>query len=397
MKDEGAFDRSLRGSGGERMAFAFAAPILASIAFIAELTVVPLLLSDVQTAFLLSDREIVWVFNIFALAVAPAVLVGGWLGDRMGKRSVFLSGTAMFAAGALICAFAPDYPVLLFGRVLQGVGGGIFSPLIPVLLIRIARDRPGRVLILWGSVTGLVATCVPLIGGLLIETGGWRLVFAGLSVLACVAVVAAAIGVDRRHEERPSEPPDFARMLHLPKLWLVYGYVFLTYGCFMLALFKLPQNAEASDVPQYGMALLVALLWFTFSTVSAILRNLADGGYLRTLIVLGPLAIGVGTALVMSQAGLLTLTAGAVIVGIGLAVSNAPSTQLVLKVAPRELHGISASLDITFARLGGAALVFLLAQAHPLEAALWIGALSLLALSLGLTSVNGHDEEVTAY
>ncbi|MEL7117495.1 MAG: MFS transporter, partial [Pseudomonadota bacterium] len=106
-------------------------PIAASAAFVLELTLTPLLLPGIQRAFGLDEGALAWVFNAYGAAVAVGVLLGGLLGDRYGIRAVFAAGVLAFAAGSALAALSGTYEVFIAGRVLQGFGAGVFSPLVP--------------------------------------------------------------------------------------------------------------------------------------------------------------------------------------------------------------------------------------------------------------------------
>ena len=80
--------------------------IAISIAFVMELTLVPLLLPAIQAEFGLTISEVAWVFNSYGVAVAVGVLIGGWLGDLFGVRKVFAAGVVLFATGAALVALA---------------------------------------------------------------------------------------------------------------------------------------------------------------------------------------------------------------------------------------------------------------------------------------------------
>ena len=164
-------------------------PIAANIAFVMELTLVPLLLPVIQLQFGLSIGELAWVFNSYGIAVAGGVLLGGWCGDAFNTRKVFGYGVAFFAAGSLFVATADSFETLIIGRALQGFGGGIFSSLVPLLLTRASPLKPGRVLIVWGSIAGYVAAFAPIFFGSFIGELGWNIAFIFIATIAVVALL----------------------------------------------------------------------------------------------------------------------------------------------------------------------------------------------------------------
>ncbi len=339
-------------------------PIAASIVFVMDLTLVPLLLPAVQLQFELTVTQLAWVLNAYGIAVAIGVLLGGWIGDLFNTKRVFLAGVILFAAGSVLVSVAESYEAIVTGRVIQGLGGGIFSPLVPVLLIRATPDRPGRMLIVWGSFAGYVAAFAPLLFAQVLDDLGWQLafaIFAGISVLT----LAALFGTQVRDAPEPTSPTGarFRAMLGSRNLWLMYGYVFCTYGSFTFFLFRLPlwMSENGKDVAEIGASL--SAVWLSFSLVSTVLRNRVDGPQIRYILLAAPLLIAASFPLAYYSSSLVILLASSALIGSGLACSNAPSTQIILRSAPEGTNALAASLDISFARLGGVLIVAVLANA----------------------------------
>jgi predicted MFS family arabinose efflux permease len=357
-----------------------------------ELTMVPLLLPAIQQQFGLSISELAWVFNSYGIAVAIGVLLGGWLGDVFGARTVFSLGVLFFSCGSALVAMADSYEVLISGRIIQGFGGGIFSPLIPILLTAAAPERPGRILIVWGSIVGYVAAFAPVVYSNVLEAGNWQVAFAIFAIVSLVALVIVLRSyIGKEDETRSGHNPNYARLLRSHGLWLMFVYVFCTYGAITYYLFRLPVLLVESGFEVATIGLILSILWLSFSIVSTVLRNLVDAPSVRIILLGAPVLIALGCALAYYCSNVLCLALTAFLVGSGLACSNAPSTQLVLKLAPKGMAAISASLDITFARLGGVATVALLADSVFGYSVIAIALLSALALACAWLVVRGHD------
>jgi predicted MFS family arabinose efflux permease len=357
-----------------------------------ELTLVPLLLPAIQQQFGLSIGELAWVFNSYGVAVAIGVLLGGLLGDAFGARSIFSLGVFLFAFGSALVAVAESYEILVLGRIVQGLGGGIFSPLIPVLLTTAAPERPGRILIVWGSVVGYVAAFAPVAFSSVLDSSDWHLafaLFAAISLIALAVVLGSYIGVEDAARSRSSR--DYATLLRSPGLWLMFVYVFCTYGSITYYLFKLPILLVDSAFEVASIGLILSILWLSFSIVSTLLRNLVDAPSVRIILVGAPVLIALGFVLAHSWSNALSLALASILIGSGLACSNAPSTQLVLRLAPDGMTAISASLDITFARLGGVMTVALLANSAFGHSVIAIAMLSALALACAAIVVQGRE------
>jgi MFS family permease len=359
--------------------------IAVGVAFVMELTLVPLLLPSIQEQFNLTLNQLAWVFNSYGMAVALGVLLGGWLGDAFNTKRVFALGVLFFASGSTVVAFAESYETIMVGRMMQGFGGGIFSPLVPILLTRAAPERPGRVLIIWGSVAGYVAASAPLFYSTILVGYGWSLafiIFALVAIVAMVIVQQSNVGDEPSNDVRPKT--SYAEILASRDLIILFVYVFCTYGSITYYLFRLPLWLSENEFQVASIGLTLSILWLSFSIMSTSLRNKVDAPHIRRILMVAPILIVSGFPLAYYCHEILCLALSASLVGAGLACSNAPSTQLILRFAPKGMSAASASLDITFARLGGVATVTLLAQSLFVYAALSVLALCVFAFLCAL-------------
>lgn len=356
-------------------------PIAAYIAFVMDLTLVPLLLPAIQSQFGLSVGELSGVFNSYGAAVALGVLFCGYFGDTLNIRRIFGLGVALFVAGALIAATAQNYETLIAGRLLQGFGSGVFSPLVPIYLTRSAPDAPGRVLILWGSIAGYIAAFAPLLYGNLLGDHSWRLAFVFIASIAASAwVLLLRSHVSHDPEPAPSCKRDYREILRSRDLLITFAYVFCTYGSITYYLFRLPVWLSENDIRASSIGLFLSVAWLTFSCISTVLRNLVDRHHIQGIMLAAPLLIAVAVLLLFNHQSFLLVALSSALIGAGLACSNAPSTQLILRFAPEGMTAVSASLDITFARLGGIATVSILAWMEEGYASLVICVLCLIAI-----------------
>ncbi|MBV8433557.1 MAG: MFS transporter, partial [Candidatus Eremiobacteraeota bacterium] len=105
-----------------------AATILGSSLVFIDATVVSIALPIVQGAFRASAAQAQWVVEAYTLVLGALMLLGGALGDRYGRRLLFVSGVVLFAAGSLLCGLATSMPALIAARVIQGLGGAMVAP-----------------------------------------------------------------------------------------------------------------------------------------------------------------------------------------------------------------------------------------------------------------------------
>jgi len=361
-----------------------ASPIIASIAFVMELTLVPLLLPIIQSDYNLTIGDVAWFFNSYGIAVATGVIAGGWISDIVGARKVFSIGVLMFVLGSSAIVLAGGFETIIVGRILQGFGGGLYSPLVPLLLTEALPKRPGKILIIWGSLTGYAAAFAPLAAGWAIGLLGWQSVFVFFAILA-----GASLAMSFERTSQTSEPvvrnsPNLRLLFHGHDLWLVFGYIFCTYGAITYYLFSLPLRLTDYNIGAGALGFIIASIWLSFSVASTLLRNWVDSFHISKIVLAAPLLITASFLVTYYSNQMPFLILSAVLMGAGFACSNAPSTQLVLKFAPEGLKAIAVSLDITFARLGGVATVTLLAHFDFSISLAYVIVLSLLASTFAL-------------
>ncbi len=337
-------------------------PIAAFIAFVLDLTLVPLLLPAIQSQFGLSVADLAWVFNSYGAAVALGVLFCACFGDTLNIRRIFGWGVALFATGALVSATAQNYETIIAGRLLQGFGSGIFSPLVPIYLTRASPDTPGRALILWGSIAGYIAALAPLLYGHLLGDHSWRIAFVVMATVAASAwVLLIRSQVSQEPEASTSGKRNYWEIFRSRDLLITFAYVFCTYGSITYYLFRLPVWLSENEIGASSIGLFLSVAWLTFSGISTLLRDMVDRHYIHRIMLVAPLFMAIAVLLLFNHQSFLIVGLSSVLIGAGLACSNAPSTQLILRFAPEGLTAVSASLDITFARLGGIATVSTLA------------------------------------
>jgi MFS family permease len=178
------------------------ATVLGSGLTFLDATVVNIALPRIGEDFDAGAAALQWTVNGYTLSLAALILLGGSLGDRFGRRRLFVIGTAWFAAASLLCGLAPNVETLIAARVLQGVGGALLTPgSLAILEASFESDDRAKAIGAWSGMAGVAGAVGPFLGGWLIEAASWRLVF-----LINVPLAALVIYVALRHVPESSNP-----------------------------------------------------------------------------------------------------------------------------------------------------------------------------------------------
>ena len=187
-----------------------AATILgSSMAFIDE-TAVTVALPAMQQSLDATAVGAQWVVEAYTLLLASLVLVGGSLGDRLGRRRVFAAGVGLFALSSAWCGLAASPEQLIAARAVQGVGGALLVPnSLAIIGASFEEERRGKAIGTWAGLTGLTMVLGPVLGGYLSESLSWRWVF-----LINVPLALAVLGIAFSRVPESRDPG--ARRLDLP-------------------------------------------------------------------------------------------------------------------------------------------------------------------------------------
>ncbi len=162
---------------------------------IMDLTIVNLAIPSIRTDLGATAAHAQWTIAIYALGVASLQLLGGEAGDRFGRRRVLQIGITVFMLGSLLCSLAPTIDVLIAARLIQAVGASMMNPVALAIISQVFVEptERARAIGIWGAVFGAALALGPIVGGLLIETVGWRGVFWINLPIGAAAVVACAM------------------------------------------------------------------------------------------------------------------------------------------------------------------------------------------------------------
>jgi EmrB/QacA subfamily drug resistance transporter len=356
-----------------------------------------------------------WVINGYTLSLAALIMLGGALGDRFGRRRVFIIGAIWFAVASALCGLAPTAPLLVAFRVLQGVGGALLTPgSLALIAASFRKEDRSRAVGAWSGLGGVAGAIGPFVGGALVAWN-WRAVF-WINVPLAALVVLIAL----RHVPE-SRDPDAAGSIDLPGAALaVLGLGGVTFaltelgtptaglsvlvtgliGLAALAGFVIVECRTANPLMPLSMfrdglfraANLVTLLLYgglgvfffllvlQLQTVSGFSPTVSGTALLpltvlmlllsaragaladrigpRPLLILGPLLAAMGFLLAALRIGpaasyLTDVLPATILLGLGMAATVAPLTAAVLSSSDEHHSGVASGINNAVARSAG--------------------------------------------
>ncbi|MGW0880640.1 MFS transporter [Streptomyces sp. NPDC002671] len=377
-----------------------------------DVTILNIALPSIRREFHADTSGMQWTIDAYTLVLASLLMLSGSTADRIGRKKVFMAGLTAFSVGSLLCSLAPSLELLVAFRMVQAVGGSMLNPVAMSIITNTftdPRDR-ARAIGVWGAVVGISMAAGPLVGGLLVESVGWRSIFwINLPVgLAALLLTLRFVPESRAPRSRRFDPVGQLLVMTL-------------FGSLTYAIIEAPDSGFAAVAPFAALALaaLLALLRyeprrpeplvdlrffrsapFSGATVIAVCAFAALGGFLflstlylqnvrgldalhaglwmvpmaGSMFVCAPLSgrliAGRGPRLPllvagagMAASGLLfaafeaetsnaTMLLGYVLFGIGFGFVNTPITNTAVSGMPRAQAGVAAAVASTSRQVG---------------------------------------------
>jgi EmrB/QacA subfamily drug resistance transporter len=372
----------------------------------------PAIADDLDSGFV----EQQWIVEGYLLTLGALLLVGGSLGDILGRRRIFAAGLALFGATSLLCAVAPSAELLIAARTLQGAAGALLVPAsLALITATFPRDERGAAIGSWTAWTGIAFVVGPLGGGAIIEYVSWRWIFAINVPLVIATLALARAGVEESVDEQAPKRIDYLGALLVslglggPVFALIeqqtYGwgdplvYVPLVAGLALLAAFvaherrtdhpMLPlelfrsrnfsvgnlstlgiygglsaatffvtiylQQVAGYGAIEAGLALLpvTLIMWVLSKRFGALSDRIGP----RALMGCGPIVAGIGL-IWMGRLGAdvdyaTDLLPGVIVFGLGLSATVAPLTTTVLGAVPEHNAGVASGVNNQVSRVAG--------------------------------------------
>ncbi|MGH3243708.1 MAG: DHA2 family efflux MFS transporter permease subunit, partial [Spirillospora sp.] len=208
-------------------------------------TVLNVALPSLQAEFQSSLSGLQWTIDAYLIVLASLFIFSGATADRLGRRRVFQTGLALFVTGSVLCSLAPSLGWLVAARVVQAVGGSMLNPVAMSIITNVftePRER-ARAIGVWAGTVGLSMALGPLVGGLLVESVGWRSIFWLNVPIGLAAFTLTALFVPESRAARPRRPDPGGQVLLIAFL-----------GTLTYAIIEAPGRGFADPVV-YGTAL----------------------------------------------------------------------------------------------------------------------------------------------
>ena len=166
---------SLRSPAGK---WIMVSAILASAMAFIDGTALNVVLPSLQKSLHATGADLFWILNAYLLMLASLILIGGALGDKLGRKKIFMSGIFVFIIGSAACGLAPNITLLIVFRIIQGIGGALMIPgSLSLISSSINENERGKAIGWWSAASTVVTMGGPILGGVLADAGLWRFIF----------------------------------------------------------------------------------------------------------------------------------------------------------------------------------------------------------------------------
>jgi len=197
---------SLKSSAGRWL---MSSTILASSMAFIDGTALTVVLPALQKSLNATGVHLFWILNAYLLMLASLILVGGSMGDKLGRKKVFLLGIIIFIAGSVSCGFSPGVITLIACRIIQGIGGALMIPgSLSLISSSINQKERGKAIGTWSAFTTIVTMGGPVLGGALADAGLWRYIFFINVPIGVVAILILLFKVKETRDDNKDHAID---------------------------------------------------------------------------------------------------------------------------------------------------------------------------------------------
>ncbi len=159
-------------------------------------TVVTTGLTGIMADFHVSSTTVQWIYSSFLLVLGVMIPTSAYIARKYSVRKIITSCLIVFLIGSIICYIAPTIEVLIVGRIIQAIGGGILLPITQIVILKvIPKEKWHAYMGLFGFIIGIAPALAPTVGGIIIDSVGWREIFLLFSIITIFLIILAVIGV----------------------------------------------------------------------------------------------------------------------------------------------------------------------------------------------------------
>jgi EmrB/QacA subfamily drug resistance transporter len=214
---------ALRSTAGK---WVMVSAILASSMAFIDSTALNVVLPSLQKNLNASGADLFWILNAYLLMLASLILIGGSMGDRLGRKRVFMAGIFIFICGSAACGFSPGVLYLIIFRIIQGIGGALMIPgSLSLISSSINEKERGKAIGTWSAFTTVVTMGGPVLGGALADAGLWRYIFFINVPIGVAALVMLFFKVKESKDEGSNNTLDFPGAIAI-----AFGLALVTFG-----------------------------------------------------------------------------------------------------------------------------------------------------------------------
>ena len=196
-----------------------------SMAFI-DSTALNVVLPSLQQGLGATGADLFWILNAYLLMLAALILIGGSIGDRLGRKKIFMAGIFIFIVGSAACGFTPTVELLILFRIIQGIGGSLMIPgSLSLISSSIHEQERGKAIGTWSAFTTVVTMGGPILGGAFGDAGLWRYIFFINIPIGVVCLLILWHRVKESKDEGRDQPLDFPGAIAI-----ALGLAMLTFG-----------------------------------------------------------------------------------------------------------------------------------------------------------------------
>jgi EmrB/QacA subfamily drug resistance transporter len=229
--------------------------ILASAMAFIDATALNVVLPALQQSLNASGADLFWILNAYLLMLASLILIGGSLGDKLGRKKIFMAGILIFITGSAACGLSSSVLLLIAFRIVQGIGGALMIPgSLSLISSSINEKERGKAIGTWSAFTTVVTMGGPVLGGALADAGLWRYIFFINVPIGIIALLMLAFKVKESKDEDSDHAIDYPGAITI-----ALGLALITFGFLRIPAVGL-HNWQAYGSLALGMVLLIAFI-----------------------------------------------------------------------------------------------------------------------------------------